>query len=107
MEPSRSFQTISSSSSTSENNPSETVWKIAISPKMGVPKALKRGQREAAIGHILPPMKRSRGLGRFSKWFLHALRCIRFVAAFHALGLVGEARGAFRRRGGRLRLRIR
>src|SRR4051794_9989171 len=30
---------------TSENNPSETVWKIGAGPKMGVPKALERCQR--------------------------------------------------------------
>jgi hypothetical protein len=50
---------------TSENASSETVWKIGISPEMGVPKALERA-KEAAIGRFLPPQKCAReALGYF------------------------------------------
>jgi hypothetical protein len=47
----------------------ETVWKIGISPEMGVLKALKRA-KEAAIGRFLPPRKRTReALGYFPNSF--------------------------------------
>jgi hypothetical protein len=47
----------------------ETVWKIGISPEMGIAKALKRAE-EAAIGRFLLPKKRAQeALGYFPNSF--------------------------------------
>jgi hypothetical protein len=46
-------------SRTSENTPSETVWKIAMGSEIGVPEAAKRAER-APIGRLLPPKKHAR-----------------------------------------------
>ena len=52
------------------NSFSETVWKIGIRPEMGVPTALSRGDKEAAIGCFLLPTKRTReALGYFPNSF--------------------------------------
>jgi hypothetical protein len=45
-----------------------------MSPEMGVPKALNRSQRSRDRPLLAAEEERLRGLGLFSKQFLHALR---------------------------------
>jgi hypothetical protein len=61
-------------SRTSENTPSETVWKIAMGSEIGVPEAAKRDRKSPDRPPFAAQEARSRGLQLFSKQFLHALR---------------------------------
>jgi hypothetical protein len=58
----------------SQNYPSETVWKIGSGPEMGVPKAADRGSFDPSWPLFAAEEARSIDLRLFSKQFLHALR---------------------------------
>jgi len=59
---------------TSENLPSETVWKIRYRSRIGATKAIKRGRKNLDRPPLVTREVLSRCLRLFSKQFLHALR---------------------------------